>query len=251
MVGKLLKLGIETLQDRGFSASIADTDLPQQYRDEIAATIEAADKEVEQLIEASRRGMLDILPGRSQAETLELRILEVLNKSRNKCGEVVAKAANKETAILIMADSGARGNIINLAQMVSSVGQQSLKAQRIASGYNNRTLSCFKEHDLGSEARGFIENSFKSGLSPNEFFFAAMTGRDSLMDTALRTPRSGYLYRRLENSMQDLKVGYDGTVRDANEKIIQFKYGEDGVDVSRSENGKLNVKRIIEKVMSE
>ena len=250
MVSKLVKLGIETLQDRGFSASIADTDLPQQYRDEIADAIVTANKEVQQLIEASRKGMLDILPGRSQAETLELRILEVLNKSRNKCGEVVAKAANKETAILIMADSGARGNIINLAQMVSSVGQQSLKGQRIASGYNNRTLSCFKEHDMGSEARGFIENSFKSGLSPNEFFFAAMTGRDSLMDTALRTPRSGYLYRRLENSMQDLKVGYDGTVRDANEKIIQFKYGEDGVDVSLSENGKVNVKRIIEKVMA-
>ena len=72
-----------------------------------------------------------------------------------------------------------------------------------------------------------------------------MTGRDSLMDTALRTPKSGYLYRRLANAMQDLKVEYDNTVRDASQKIIQFEYGEDGIDVSKSENGIINVKRII------
>jgi DNA-directed RNA polymerase subunit A' len=77
----------------------------------------------------------------------------------------------------------------------------------------------------------------------------AMTGRDSLMDTALRTPKSGYLYRRLSNAMQDLKVDYDTTVRNASKKIIQFSYGEDGIDVSKSEGGKVNVKRIIESVM--
>jgi DNA-directed RNA polymerase subunit A' len=72
-----------------------------------------------------------------------------------------------------------------------------------------------------------------------------MTGRDSLMDTALRTPKSGYLYRRLANAMQDLRVEYDNTVRDASNRIIQFDYGEDGIDVSKSENGIINVKRII------
>jgi DNA-directed RNA polymerase subunit A' len=77
----------------------------------------------------------------------------------------------------------------------------------------------------------------------------AMTGRDSLMDTALRTPKSGYLYRRLANAMQDLKVEYDGSVRNSSKKIIQFKYGDDGIDVSKSEAGKINVKRIIESVM--
>ena len=72
-----------------------------------------------------------------------------------------------------------------------------------------------------------------------------MTGRDSLMDTALRTPKSGYLYRRLSNAMQDLKVEYDTTIRDAAKRIIQFSYGEDGLDVSKSEGGILNVKRVI------
>ncbi|MEK6868310.1 MAG: DNA-directed RNA polymerase subunit A', partial [Nanoarchaeota archaeon] len=91
--------------------------------------------------------------------------------------------------------------------------------------------------------------SFKSGLGPAEFFFGAMTGRDSLMDTALRTPKSGYLYRRLANALQDMRVAYDGTVRDANGMIVQFKYGEDNIDVSKSEKGKLNVQRLFSQVM--
>ena len=76
-----------------------------------------------------------------------------------------------------------------------------------------------------------------------------MTGRDSLMDTALRTPKSGYLYRRLANAMQDLKVEYDHTVRDSRKRIIQFLYGEDGIDVSKSEKGILDVKKIVETIM--
>ncbi|MEM4271828.1 MAG: hypothetical protein QXD13_01945, partial [Candidatus Pacearchaeota archaeon] len=95
------------------------------------------------------------------------------------------------------------------------------------------TLSCFKKGDTGAEARGFIKSSFLKGLNPSEFFFGAITGRDSLMDTALRTPKSGYLYRRLVSALQDLKVEYDGTVRDASENIVQFAYGDDEKDVSK------------------
>ena len=146
----------------------------------------------------------------------------------------------------MMVRSGARGNLINVAQMAACVGQQAFRGGRISSGYKGRTLSCFKRGDLGPEARGFIRNSFKSGLRPHEMFFMAMTGRDSLMDTALRTPKSGYLYRRLANAMQDLKVEYDNSVRDASGKIVQFNYGEDNLDVSRTEAGRLNGKKIIE-----
>jgi DNA-directed RNA polymerase subunit A' len=146
---------------------------------------------------------------------------------------------------MVMANSGARGNLLNLAQMAACVGQQAMRGKRIDKGYHGRTLSCFKKGDLSPEAHGFISNGFKTGLNPHEFFFGAMTGRDSLMDTALRTPKSGYLYRRLSNAMQDLKVEYDSTIRDAAKKIIQFNYGEDGIDVSKSEGGILNIKRII------
>jgi DNA-directed RNA polymerase subunit A' len=132
--------------------------------------------------------------------------------------------------------------------MAGCVGQQAMRGGRITSGYKGRTMSCFRSGDLSPAAHGFIRNSFKRGLTPAEFFFMGMTGRDSLMDTALRTPKSGYLYRRLANALQDLKVEYDDTVRDASKKIVQFQYGEDSMDVSKSEKGTINVKRIIAEV---
>ena len=140
---------------------------------------------------------------------------------------------------------GARGNMLNIAQMTAVVGQQALRGKRIESGFKNKTLSYFKENDLSPKSRGFIKNNFKSGLTPSEFFFGAMTGRDALMDTALRTPKSGYLYRRLSNAMQDLKVEYDYTVRDASGRIVQFSYGEDGLDVSKTQKGMIDVKGLI------
>ncbi|MBU2503465.1 MAG: hypothetical protein KJ879_00200, partial [Nanoarchaeota archaeon] len=108
-----------------------------------------------------------------------------------------------------------------------------LNGKRIDIGYIDRTLSFFKKGDLSPRSKGFIRSPFIKGLRPDEFFFGAMTGRATLMDTALRTPRSGYLYRRLANALQDLRREYDGTVRDSNNNIIQFVYGDDGKDVSR------------------
>jgi len=75
-----------------------------------------------------------------------------------------------------------------------------------------------------------------------------MTGRDALMDVALRTPKSGYLYRRLANALQDIRVEYDSTVRDAEKSVVQFRYGEDGIDISKSDGGKINVKKIIKQI---
>ena len=228
----------------GFTSAIADTDLPEDARNKLQETLGNARKDVEQLISAYKDNKLETFPGKSLLETLELRILEVLNKARNETGKIVAERANQKTHTMIMAQSGARGNLLNLAQMAACVGQQAMRGKRIDKGFEDRTISAFKRNDLSPEARGFISNGFKTGLTPTEFYFGSMTGRDSLMDTALRTPKSGYLYRRLANAMQDLKVDYDGTVRDASNKIVQFAYGEDGIDVSKSEKGTINVKRI-------
>jgi DNA-directed RNA polymerase subunit A' len=197
------------------------------------------------LIQIFKDNKLDVFPGKSLEETLELRILEVLNKARNETGKLVETYADQTSNSMDMAKSGARGNLLNLAQMAACVGQQAMRGKRINKGFMGRTISTFKKNDLSSEARGFISNGFKTGLTPTEFFFGSMTGRDSLMDTALRTPKSGYLYRRLANAMQDLKISQDGTVRDSANKIVQFDYGEDGIDVSKSEKGFINVKRIV------
>ena len=245
VLGKIFRLGIEYLLRMGFTSALSDTDLPESARLKIREDLDKAKKDVDALIAQFKEGKLDAFPGKTLQETLELRILEVLNKARNETGRTVSTHADKRTHTMIMAESGARGNLLNLAQMAACVGQQALRGKRIEKGFDQRTLSNFKKNDLGPEAHGFISNGFKTGLTPAEFFFGSMTGRDSLMDTALRTPKSGYLYRRLANAMQDLKVEYDNTVRDASQKIIQFEYGEDGIDVSKSENGIINVKRII------
>ncbi|MBI3033831.1 DNA-directed RNA polymerase subunit A' [Candidatus Woesearchaeota archaeon] len=250
-IGKVFRLGIETLMRRGFTTTVSDTDLPEKTDSEIKRLLEASRLEVEELIKSYKDGTLEAFPGRKLRETLELKIMEVLNRARNEAGIVVAKSADRSSHTMIMALSGARGTTINLAQMSATVGQQALRAKRIEKGYKYRTLSCFERNDMGPEAHGFIKNCFKKGLAPAEFFFQAMVGRDSLMDTALRTPKSGYLYRRLANAMQDLRVEYDLTVRDASKRIIQFMYGEDGIDVSKSEAGKINVKRIISEVTGE
>jgi DNA-directed RNA polymerase subunit A' len=247
-LGNVFRLGIYTLLKKGFTTAISDTDLPEEAREKIEEVLNKAEQEVDRLIDSFHKKELEIFPGKTMAETLELRILEVLNKARNESGEIVTEYANTATGTSIMTKSGARGSPLNMAQMAACVGQQALRGQRIEIGYRNRTLSCFKPNDLSPKARGFIRRGFKGGLTPSEFFFGAMTGRDSLMDTALRTPKSGYLYRRLANAMQDLKVEYDSTVREASGKIVQFKYGEDGIDVSKSEGGIINIKKIIKEI---
>jgi len=243
---KVLRLGIEVLLKTGFSAPISDEDLPKVATDQIEDTLNKAEEEVNVIIKSFQDATLEAFPGRTLAETLELKILEVLNRARNKCGQIVKEHVPQDIQTMVMIKSGARGNILAMTQMSACVGQQALRGRRIDKGYTGRTLSCYKKGNLSPEARGFVRNGFKTGLNPTEFFFHHITGRDSLMDTALRTPKSGYLYRRLANAMQDLRVEYDRTVRDANGRIIQFEYGEDGIDVSRSENGKIDVQKIID-----
>ncbi len=248
-LGKMFKLGVALLMKRGFTTALSDTDLPSDAKNAIKAVFEKSEQEVAGLIAQYNSGQLDSLPGRTLKETLELKILEVLNKARDETGKIVAMNVESYSHTIVMAISGARGTPLNLAQMAGCVGQQALRGKRIENGYSRRTLSCFQKDDLTPEARGFIKGSFKSGLTPSEFFFQSIVGRDALMDTALRTPKSGYLYRRLANALQDLKVEYDGTVRDSGRRIVQFLYGEDGIDVSKSEGGVLSVKRIISEAL--
>ncbi len=248
LLGKIFRLGCTYLMKRGFTALISDTDMPASARKEIDALLGKTYQEVDTLIAYYKNGELEAFPGRTVKETLELKILELLNKARNETGKIVAHHADKSSHTLIMALSGAKGTLLNLAQMAACVGQQALRGKRIEKGFKGRTLSCFEKGDLSPVAHGFIKHSFKQGMAPAEFFFQAMVGRDSLMDTALRTPKSGYLYRRLANALQDLKVEYDNSVRDSSKKIVQFMYGEDGIDVSKSEGGSLDIKRIINEV---
>jgi len=249
-ISKVSNLGINVLFNHGFSAAISDTDLPEVAKQKIKQVIDEANMIVGDLIKSYEEETLETFPGKSLKETVEIKIIEALTKARNRAINIVSEySAKQQTDTIIMAKSGARGSLLQLAQIAAIVGQQVLRGKRVEIGFTERTLPYFKKNDLTSPARGFVKDGYKAGMNPAEFFFQSMTGRDSLMDTALRTPKSGYLYRRLSNAMQDLKVDYDSTVRDASNKIIQFNYGEDGIDVSKSVGGKIDTKKIIRSML--
>uniref|UniRef100_A0A7J2TLQ0 DNA-directed RNA polymerase subunit Rpo1N n=1 Tax=Archaeoglobus fulgidus TaxID=2234 RepID=A0A7J2TLQ0_ARCFL len=252
-IDDMTKLAIRVITRIGFTIGIDDVDIPKEAINQIEETIAEAEKRVEELIKAYREGNLEPMPGRSIEETLELRIMQELGKARDRAGKIAGRYLGMDNSAVIMAVSGARGSMLNLTQMAACIGQQSVRGERITRGYayTYRTTSHFKPNDLSARAKGFIKSSYKSGLSPVEFFFHAAGGREGLVDTAVRTSQSGYLQRRMINALQDLKVEYDGTIREQTSGIIvQFKYGEDGVDPMKSYRGKaVDVKRIIREVM--
>jgi len=237
IIKEAFNLGTFYLSGRGISISVEDFDLDEIVVESGNELVRKAEKKTEGIINSYNEQTLEAIPGKTKEETREIKILQVLNEARTKIGEIVKKEFPETNPVSHMILSGGGGNVLNITQMACCFGQNVLNGRRIDFGYTKRTLSCFKQGDLSPRARGFIHNAFIKGFRPDEFFFSAMTGRDALMDTALRTPKSGYLYRRLSNALQDLKVEYDGTVRDSNNSIIQFKYGGDGIDVSKAHTG--------------
>lgn len=241
---------IQYLEIRGFTMGMDDIEIQKEALSRINEILENGKSKVADLITIYHEGELQRLPGRTLEETLEMRIMEALTEARDKAGTVAGEYLGMEKHTVIMTRTGARGNPLNLAQMVACVGQQAVRGRRIRRGYRGRTLPHFKQGDLSSEARGFVSSSYRSGLNPIEFFFHAMGGREGLVDTAVRTSTSGYMQRRLINALQDIKVEYDNTVRNAAGDIIQFVYGEDGVDPAKSDHGKaVNIDIIIEKIL--
>ncbi|GBE20604.1 DNA-directed RNA polymerase subunit beta' [archaeon BMS3Abin17] len=233
IIKKVFSLGTNYITDRGITISVNDLDLEENVVEAGIEITKKAEKKTEDIIKSYKEGTLEVIPGKTREESREINILQVLNEVRTKIGAIAKREFPKDNPVNHMIQSGGGGNILNIAQMACCVGQQALWGKRIDIGYTKRTLSFFKQGDLSPKSRGFISNPFIKGLRPDEFFFGAITGRDSLMDTALRTPKSGYLYRRLANALQDLRIEYDGTIRDSNNNIIQYKYGGDGLDVSK------------------
>jgi len=231
-IARAFKLGTTYLTSRGYTLSLHDVNVSDKVKEETLKLIDDAKAKTQKAIRDKKDGTLPLIPGKNAEESMEVKISQILNEVSSKAGDVVKATLPTDSNVYKMIKPGAAGNMMAVTQIGCSVGQQSLWNKRIDIGYTGRTLSFFEKNDLGSEARGFIKSSYFGGLKPTEFFFGAMTGRDGLMDTALRTPKSGYLYRRLVSALQDLKVEYDGTVRDASENIIQFEAGGDGIDVA-------------------
>jgi DNA-directed RNA polymerase subunit A' len=232
-INKAFLLGALYLSRRGYTLSLQDLNVSDNVKDMTSDIVKKAEKKTQEIINQYETGELESIPGKTLEETRETKILQILNEVRTETGDVVKANFPADANVNKMIAPKAAGSMLNITQISCCVGQQSLWNKRIGFGYTERTLSCFRRNDLHADARGFIKSSFFRGLKPSEFFFGAITGRDALMDLALRTPKSGYLYRRLVSALQDLKVEYDGTVRDASENVVQFMYGDDGKDVSR------------------
>ncbi len=253
-INEVSTLAMRAIMHFGFSIGIDDETIPEAAQARIDETIADAHDRVEELITAYENNELESLPGRTIDETLEMKIMQTLSRARDNAGNIADEHFTEENPAVVMASSGARGSMLNLTQMAGCVGQQAVRGERINRGYENRTLSHYQENDLSAEAHGFVENSYTSGLTPREFFFHAMGGREGLVDTAVRTSKSGYLQRRLINALSELEAQYDGTVRDTSDTIVQFEFGEDGtspVKVSSGDENPIDVESITEQVLDE
>ncbi|MEM1586853.1 MAG: DNA-directed RNA polymerase subunit A' [Candidatus Bathyarchaeia archaeon] len=234
---------------RGFTYSLDELDLSAEAKKEIRQIIRNSEKKIELLVKALHEGTLERLPGQTLEDSFELYVMNELAEAREKAGKVAEANLSMENSGIIMTKTGARGTTLNIGQMTAMLGQQSVRGKRIIRGYMERALPYFKIGDPSPKARGFVYSSYRDGLDPIEFFFHAMGGREGLVDTAVRTQQSGYMQRRLINALEHLRVEYDGTVRNPLGEIIQFVYGEDGVDPSKSDHGKaVNISRLIEQV---
>ena len=243
----ITRLSLMFLSSYGFSISISDQDLPLEAKQEIKRIIEKGRKDVNNLIDQFKKGEIKVLVGRTPKESLEHEIKVVLRNVLNNAQNVLEKHM-KENSTLDMAISGARGSLVNIVQMAALVGQEMIMGERMERGYYQRVFPHFKRGDVSLEAKGFVDRGFKEGLTPFQFFFDAINSRESLMDKSLKTRHSGYMERRLVGALQDLKIEYDGTIRDSEKKIIEFLPGEDSIDPSKSEREGINVKRIADKL---
>ena len=220
------------LLQRGFTIGIGDTIADDQTRKQIDNTILEANKEVSAAAEKIKNNTLDRRPGMTLMQSFEFEVNKCLNSARDKAGSDAQRSLDFSNNIKTMVTGGSKGSNINISQMVACVGQQNVEGKRIGYGFLGRTLPHFSKDDYGPESRGFVGNCYLIGLTPTEFFFHAMGGREGLIDTAVKTAETGYIQRRLVKAMEDVMVKYDGTVRNSLGDVIQFLYGEDGMDAT-------------------
>jgi DNA-directed RNA polymerase II subunit RPB1 len=211
----------------GFSVGISDLILHKDIKKKNQTEIYNGKKNVIDLTKKMHLNILsDVSTGLDQIYDAKVRatvaeITEKINKNSSRM-------LNNENRINFMVNSGSKGGIINIQQMMYLLGEQVIDNKRVPLGFSHRSLPHYPKYENGVESRGFVANNFIDGLNPQEFFFHAMSGREGLIDTAVKTASSGYLQRKLVKATEDLKANHDYTVRSSNLDIVQFVYGEDG-----------------------
>jgi len=229
------------LVNSGFSVGLSDLIADANTRSEIDKLMNELKAKIENIIQQVHLGLFDNTSGRTNQEEFERLIFGELNQVVNNAGKLGRNSLADNNRMTNMIKAGSKGSNTNVAQMIAVLGQQNVEGKRIPYGLQDRTLPHFKRYDDGAAARGFIESSFIKGLTPAETFFHAMSGREGLIDTAVKTADTGYLQRQLVKAMEDLMTQHDKTVRDAAGTIIQFNYGEDGTNSTKIEYQALNL----------
>ncbi len=223
------------LLHNGFSIGIGDTIADAQTMRDVNKTIQEAKQKVQEIIIDAQHNKLEPEPGMTLRESFEHNVSRVLNQARDTAGRSAEMSLKDLNNVKQMVTSGSKGSFINISQMSACVGQQIVEGKRIPFGFGDRSLPHFTKDDYSPESKGFVENSYLRGLTPQEFFFHAMAGREGLIDTAVKTAETGYIQRRLVKALEDIMVHYDGTTRNSLGDIIQFIYGEDGIDGTQVE----------------
>ena len=219
----------------GFSVGLGDLIPDDESDKKMIKIIEDKKKNVIEIIEQVHKGILSNNTGKDNSEEFEAQVRQHLNQAAGESGNEGCRYLDSHNRMTNIVNSGSKGSKLNIGQMIACVGQQSVDGKRIPYGFTDRTLPHFHKYDDGAAARGFVENSFVRGLTPTEFFFHAMGGREGLIDTAVKTSETGYIQRKLVKGMEDIRVCFDYSVRNANGNIVQFLYGEDGIDPTKIE----------------
>ena len=228
----------------GFSVGISDLVADEDTRKEMDKVIKARKAEIENILLQLHLDLFDNNTGKTNQQEFEDKVYTELNKATELSGKIGLSSLADENRLIAMVRAGSKGSTINIAQMMACVGQQAPEGRRIPYGFSDRTLPHYKKYDDGAEARGFVESSFIQGLTPQEFFFHAMSGREGLIDTAVKTADTGYIQRQLVKAMEDLVIQFDGTVRDARGNVLQFHYGEDGINSTKIETQGLGLSKM-------
>ncbi|KAM6495517.1 hypothetical protein JOM56_008223 [Amanita muscaria] len=231
-MNRLAKLSARYLANYGFSLGISDVIPGPELTKKKDQLVAQAYAECQDIIALAKKGNLENKPGCNQEQTLEAMISSVLSKVREAVGQICMKELSRHNAPLIMATCGSKGSVINVSQMVACVGQQIISGHRVPDGFQDRSLPHFPKKSKEPPSKGFVRNSFYSGLVATEFLFHAISGREGLVDTAVKTAETGYMQRRLMKALEDLTVQYDLSVRNSEGGVVQFTYGDDGLDPS-------------------
>jgi DNA-directed RNA polymerase beta' subunit len=235
-IDDLQNIVTEYMKSSAFSVGISDLISDNKTNQSIIKVITDKKKDVKKLIEQTRIGIFENNTGKTNEEEFETQVNNILNQASAEAGKIGLKSLSKDNRFVIMENAGSKGSELNITQMISCLGQQNVDGKRIPYGFENRTLPHFTKFDDSPSARGFVESSYINGLSPQELFFHAMGGRVGLIDTAVKTSSTGYIQRRIIKGLEDLMVNYDMTLRTNKGKIVQFTYGDDGIDTVKIEN---------------